>query len=134
MHADEVKGFYWVTSPNAPNVHNYNPSSNLQICIGEGKLPCSSTGSSLNILYDATPIGLFDSLSAYSTVVFFLSLHRMIPIEGFSPSRRTLSSTELTGHTDVELALQVILALVHNYQVMCPSDFCNNWLQFYITS
>jgi hypothetical protein len=44
------------------------------------------------ILYVATPMGFEDSLNAYSTIILSLDLQMRMPIDGFSPSKRTVSS------------------------------------------
>ena len=67
-------------------------SKSNAICSGDGSSSISSFGSFFTIWYEETLIGLVASFRAYSTTVLFLLLQRMIPMDGFSPSIRTVSS------------------------------------------
>jgi len=51
--------------------------------------------------YAPTPMGLFDSLNAYSTMVLFFDLHRIMPIEGLFISHPDL----VVQHSKIKLHL-----------------------------
>lgn len=52
-------------------IHSTSPSS-FAICSGAGSWPLNSFGRVVTMRYAPTPMGLFDSLNAYSTMVLFL--------------------------------------------------------------
>jgi hypothetical protein len=49
------------------------------------------------------------------------------------PGWNVFCPAELFRHPDVELALQRITALAENNQVLGPTDFSNQWLEFCVT-
>jgi hypothetical protein len=43
-----------------------------------------------------------------------------------------LGPTKLLRHPDVEFAFQIIFALGHDHQMLGPTDFSNQWLEFWV--
>src|SRR3989339_1425093 len=81
----------WGKEFNSISLHNF-PASCCSISATVGNCACISIGISL-VINELTPIGLWISRKAYSTSRRSLSLHKIKPMLGWSPSVRSRSST-----------------------------------------
>ncbi len=73
-------------------LHSSTSSSSFAICSGAGSCPLNSFGRVVTIRYAATPIGLFDSRRAYSTMVLSFDLQSIFASAACSSWRSLYSS------------------------------------------
>ena len=127
---------YWLpTNEKTPPISSKNSSILASTACSSWRSLYSSPSSRKSKVYSSlTASFAWLRISAGRVCSKLVWLSRVFSYDWFSIwlNQDALRPAKFPRHADIEFTLQIVLALLHYYQIVCPPNFCNQWLQFYI--